>query len=262
MVGYGQISALALVCTTAAWLALRADRPWLAGLAIGSLVYKPQLGLAAAVVFVASREWRVVLAAIAAGLLQLGLGWLAFGWSVLEGYVRVVASLAELAPILGFKLHQMHSLRSFFDPLLPRAPALIAYVLGAAAILLLAVRAWRSQAPLALRFASLLFATAIVNPHHYLYDLVILVPAWLLLADWVLAHPGDPTARSLSLPLYASFLLPALGPLSRLTHLQLSVPALVLVALVLDRAIREQGVQHAVASDPVETGRDASVAPG
>ena len=45
---YAQTSVVALVCFTMAFFALRADRPFLAGLAIGTLVYKPQLGLVAA----------------------------------------------------------------------------------------------------------------------------------------------------------------------------------------------------------------------
>jgi hypothetical protein len=60
------------------------------------------------------------------------------------------------------------------------------------------------------------------------YDLVILAPAFLLLGDWALAHhdAAPPVARLallLSFSLYACYPLFLLGPLARITHLQLSV---------------------------------------
>jgi hypothetical protein len=60
LISHGQTSALALLCVAGAWLALRVDRRWWAGLALGSLIIKPQLGVAIAVVMIARREWRVV----------------------------------------------------------------------------------------------------------------------------------------------------------------------------------------------------------
>src|SRR5262249_55459128 len=45
LIANGQTTALALVCVTSAFFALKAGRPWFAGLALGSLFYKPSLGL-------------------------------------------------------------------------------------------------------------------------------------------------------------------------------------------------------------------------
>ncbi len=59
LLAWGQTSGLALLCFTLAYLALRSDRRLLAGLAIGALIFKPQLGLAAAVVFVIARQWKL-----------------------------------------------------------------------------------------------------------------------------------------------------------------------------------------------------------
>jgi hypothetical protein len=56
------------------------------------------------------------------------------------------------------------------------------------------------------------------------YDLVILAPAFLLLGDWVMTHRDS--ASSISMLLYACYLLFLLGPLARITHLQLSVLAM------------------------------------
>ena len=59
----------------------------------------------------------------------------------------------------------------------------------AVAALALTVLIWRRrEASLALRYSSLLFATVLIAPHLTVYDLVVLAPAFLLLADWLTAH--------------------------------------------------------------------------
>ncbi|MGC1371934.1 MAG: glycosyltransferase family 87 protein, partial [Candidatus Sulfotelmatobacter sp.] len=52
LIAWGQTSALALACFTAAFFALRAKREFLAGLAFGCLIFKPQLAVGAAIVFI------------------------------------------------------------------------------------------------------------------------------------------------------------------------------------------------------------------
>ena len=83
LLAWGQTSGLALLCFTLAYLALRSDRTLLAGLAIGSLIFKPQLGLAAAVVFVFARQWKVVAGAVMAACLELATAWMHYGTDVM-----------------------------------------------------------------------------------------------------------------------------------------------------------------------------------
>lgn len=236
LIGYGQIAVLGLLCMTIAWEALDRDARFVAGLAIGSLAYKPQLGLAAAVVLVGAREWRIVTGAAVGAATQFALAAWLLGPDVIVEYVGVVASLTQLAPVLGHKLHQMHSLKSFFSALLPGGLALALWIPAVCVALASGLRVWRCDAPLALRFALLLLITALVNPHQYVYDLVLLVPAQLALASWILERPDEPAALRMRFLLHLAFLLPALGPLSRITHVQLSVPVLALLAFSVARA--------------------------
>jgi hypothetical protein len=251
LIGCGQSSALALAATSGAWLGLRAGRPLAAGFALGCLAYKPQLALGAILVLAAAGEARIVAGAALAAALQVAAAALALGIAPVADYAGVVLRLGELAPTLGFKLHQMHCLRAFFELLAPGAGALAAWALASALALALAHRVWRSPLPLAERFAGLLVASALVNPHQYMYDLVVLAPAWLLLADRALAAPGRPRLGPL---LYAAFVLPALGPLARFTQLQLSVPALaaLLGALAL----------HALHAGRLAPGCESRIPPG
>ncbi len=60
LVAHGQNSALALLCFTGMFFALKHERHFVAGLALGSLIFKPQLGLVAGCVFILSGQWWVV----------------------------------------------------------------------------------------------------------------------------------------------------------------------------------------------------------
>jgi hypothetical protein len=246
---FAQFSAIGILCVTVAFLALRAQRPFVAGLAIGSLIYKPQLGLAAAFVFMFAREWRIVVGAMAGATLQLAAGCVYWGPAILRDYA---ASLVRLAPVYSeqfepFEFH-LHSLRGFFDMLgMPSAAAMTAYVVAAGATLLVVLRCWQSNGPLTLRYAVLLVATVLVNPHMYVYDMVILAPAFLMLWEWGLEHearrlgdmlPGLPSGwlsrrsfRAFQWLLYFCYLAPLFAIVALMTRVQLSVPALCLLGL-------------------------------
>ena len=238
LVAHGQNSAIALVCFTAAYFALRSERAFLAGLAIGALVFKPQLGLVAACVFVLSREWRIVLGALIGAVIQLGLAWLYFGSDVMVAYAGWLLGVGEINDLLSIKLYQMHSLYAFFKLAVPSLwTATVLYVCGAAICVWATYIVWRSRAPLALRFAFLLLATALASPHLYVYDLVVLAPAFLIVVDATLASPENVLAKPMQQALYLAYALPLTGVLTQTTHLQLSVVAIATLALMLFRVI-------------------------
>jgi hypothetical protein len=233
---WGQTSGLALLCFTLAFLALSKNRAYLAGLAIGSLIFKPQLGLAAAVIFLFAREWKVITAAVLAALAQLSIGWLYYGTPVMLAYLRALLHVREVLPMLEPRPYQMHSLRVFWSLLIPWTPlAFILYAATAVAVLAVAARCWRSKTSLGLRYSALLLATVLVAPHLTVYDLVILAPAFLLLADWAVRNAARGSAPIMSALLYLCYPLFLLAPLTRITHLQLSVIALAGLLLLIDR---------------------------
>ncbi len=193
--------------------------------AIGCLMIKPQLGLAAAFVFVAAREWRVVAGAVVSALANLSAGWAYYGTPVMRTYLAQLWHSPGLMPQLEPRLYQTHSLRTLWAMLLPWPQiAFWMYAASAAAILCVTLLCWRSGASLNLKFSALLLATVLVSPHLTVYDLVILAPAFLLLADWT-------QGKWLRMPwlgwlLYLTYLMPLAGPAARWTHLQLSVLAM------------------------------------
>ena len=221
---HGQTSVLPLVCVTLAYLALRADRQWWAGVALGSLVVKPQLGLAVALVMVTRREWRVVGGAIAAVAAQWGTSAVVLGTGPLLAYFQMLRNGPRLADLLEPKPFQLHSLRAFWDLVLPYpSVALTLYLLAGAVVMTLIVRLWRPFVPLEIRYSALIVATILVSPHVGVYDLVLLAPAFILTAAEI-ERSTDPRRRVLRMILYVAYLVPLTAPLAALTHLQLSVP--------------------------------------
>jgi Glycosyltransferase family 87 len=224
----GQMSALVLACFTAAFLAFRADRPWLAGLALGFLIFKPQFLVAIPLVLLLSQAWKALAGLLLAAVAQLFLTRIYFGAAVLHAYFDTLRHISgvmdqfelSLAPI------QMHSLRSFWTLLIPWPEVALALcILSSLVAVAMAAAIWKSSAPLALRFSALTVAAVLVNPHLFVYDLLVLAPAMLLLVDWLLTNPQSASFPTLHLLLYLAFILPLFGPLSRWTHIQLSVPA-------------------------------------
>jgi hypothetical protein len=229
LIAWGQTSAAALGCFTLVFFLLRDRREFLAGLALGCLIFKPQLGLAAAVVFVSVGAWKIVLGAVLSATAQLAVGVLYYGPEPLHHWIRMLRDVPELLPLLEPKLYQTHSLRTFWSMLLPW-PGLSfgLYVVSAAFVLGLTVACWKRSAavPLPLRFSLLLLASVLVAPHLTVYDLVILAPAFLLLADWIVGQPLTPLTQWLGTLLYFVYMLLLVGPFTRWTHVQLSVVAM------------------------------------
>lgn len=232
----GQISGLVVACFTAAFFAFRVERNWLAGIALGLLVFKPQFVVAIPLVLLFARAWKSLAGLVMATAAQLALARIYFGPTVMRAYIDTLSQLSRvnnsaelsLAPI------QMHSWRAFWSLLIPWPQLAFAlYVLSSVAIIGIATLVWKSSAPLALRFSALTLAALLVNPHLFIYDLLVMAPALLLLVDWTLANAHDPSSPLLQLLLYLSFLLPLFGPLSRWTHLQLSVPVFTLLLCLL-----------------------------
>ena len=231
---WGQTSALALLCFALAYLALRRHQHFLAGLAIGSLIFKPPLGLAAAFVFVLARQWNLVRGALIAAAAQLSIGWFYYGPAVLGDYLDRMLRMREVLPIFEPRPYQMHSLRAFWQLLFPGTTlAFGLYVVSTIWVLMLTLRFWRGPASLTVRLGVFLFATVLVAPHLTIYDLAVLAPAFLLLADW-LAERSAPPPPIVIRTLLIAYLLPLI-PQAKWTHVQFSVIAMALLLWALTR---------------------------
>lgn len=237
LIAWGQTSALALACFTGAYLCVRSKRGFLAGIVLGCLAFKPQLALAAAVVFIAAGSAKLVIGAALSGLTQFLVGGLYYGSQALHDWLWMLGNLRSALPFLEPKIYQTHSLRTFWSMLIPiPGLAFVLYAISAALLLGVTIFLWRSPStPLSVRFSALLFATVLVAPHLTVYDLVILAPALLLLSDWLISMPTNAIKGQIGTALYCVYLFPLLGPTARWTHVQLSVIAMSAVLFLLWR---------------------------
>lgn len=232
-ISFSQASAIGLVCFTAALVAFTSDRPFLAGLAIGALAYKPPLGIAAAVVFVGAGQWTVVAGAMVSAAGQLLAGGIYWGFSIFPRYVDALRRLPLIADAMEPFKYQMHSWRPFFQLLGLHDPAALAlYVVAAMLTLGVALWTWWGHRDLRVRLGVLLLATMLVDPHLYVYDMLVLMPGLLLLWDWA-EERDDPRQRWTLRGLLAfCYVAPLLGPMAELIRLQSTVLGMSLLSVL------------------------------
>jgi hypothetical protein len=191
LIAWGQTSALALALFHARFsAALRTQREFLAGLALGCLIFKPQLGVAAAIIFLITIRWKMIAGAIFSAAAELIPAWLYYGPEPLREWLRTLLNVSRMLPLFEPRLYQTHSLRTFWSMLIPWPSASLAlYLVSALLVSVLMVAGWRSRLSLPVRYSALLLATVLLAPHLTVYDLVILAPAFLLLSDWIVINP-------------------------------------------------------------------------
>jgi hypothetical protein len=255
----GQNSVLMLACFTAAYLTFRAKQDWLAGIALGCLIFKPQFLVAIPLVLLLAQAWRTLAGLVLSAAAQLAFARIYFGSAVMHFYLDTLSHLSRVigASELSLAPIQMHSIRSFWSLLIPWQSTpwpqlgLALYILSSIVVIAMAAAAWKSPAPLALRFSALTLAAVLVNPHLFVYDLLVLAPALLLLADAAMTTPQPANSAALKSLIYLTFLLPLFGPLSQWTHLQLSVPAMATLLWLLWRLSTTPSHKFASTESPV-----------
>jgi hypothetical protein len=247
LVLHGQNSIVAMASLTAGGMLLQRRRDLAAGAALGILFYKPQLALAVGAVMLVTGRWRVILGMAATTIVQLAIAWLAFGGETLIVYARMIQQLPSLTYLLEPKLYLMHSFRAFFA-MLPgfsgyAVPIAIALSLFALARI---IRHWRSGHDDRVSFAALLIGTVLISPHTSVYDLVIVVPALMLVADaWIGA--GVPTSWSWRwIALAAAYVLPVWPTASKMLFVQ---PMVIALAWILFEATRLEDRQAITATE-------------
>ena len=230
LVLHGQVAILALVCFTWAWTAMRRDRWWWCGAALGSLAFKPPFGVAAATAVVVSRDYRVALGAAAAALVQ---GAVVAAWrgpGVLVEYGSRMQDVLRMPELFEPKLWQMHNWKGFWGLFAGTGPIGTALAVASSLwVVYLVVQVWRATRSPHLRAASLVVASVLANPHLYVYDLVVLAVPLALAAAWSLEHPGSPPARLILVLVHVLCWVPLVAPLAAVTHVQLTAPCLLVL---------------------------------
>ena len=144
-------------------------------------------------------------------------------WGALE---RVLAAPQKFEP----KVWQMHSLRGALDLVVGHSHLSLAlWVMCALAVLWLAHRVIQRTDDRRLQFAVVVIAGLLVNPHLYVYDLVVLAVPLCGIASWLIDRGMHRADRPLALAAFAVFWAPLLAPFAAVTRVQLTAPLLVVL---------------------------------
>ena len=164
-----------------------------AGLALGLLFFKPQFGLALAVVVLAGGEWAMLAGLAVAAAAHVGIVAATTGVSSLVDYVAFMREVTAVEYLIEPDPFELHSIRSLAR-LAPDWLATPLWLLGSAVVLERTVRVWRSGADVLVRLGVLLLATVLVSPHLFVYDAAVLSLALLWIGGVGAADPRDDAA--------------------------------------------------------------------
>ena len=198
---FGLVSGQFHYLATAAILAVlrwRESRPVVAGLILGLLTVKPQIGLFFPILLLATRSWRVILVATLTALSVAGLTALIWGVDVWVAYLTQGIANQTLVLTDPDNLSEQWMATPFINARSAGLPIAGAWVVQAAASLLAVALVWEtySRRPGAddLRANAIFLACATFGtPYMMSYDTLPLVVAMLLLM------PTDPVGRLLTL---------------------------------------------------------------
>jgi alpha-1,2-mannosyltransferase len=236
---HGQNSAIGLASYTIGWLCLRSGKRVLAGIVFGLLFYKPQLAVALCGVLLLTGGWKVLSGMALSASLQLTVAAAYFGQTALVEYVDMLRRLSALTALIEPKLHLMHSFKAFFQIVPGLAPVAVAGSLVCSAWLVFALaRRWATKLDPDLCFVLILPAAILISPHTSVYDLVILTPALIVIADRLLALQGRARRTELATCwtlLALVYLLPAWSTASLWLHIQPLVPCLAALVVCVAR---------------------------
>jgi Glycosyltransferase family 87 len=215
-----------------AFVALCRSRPFLAGIALGCLAYKPQMGIVVGIVFLAARHWQVVAGALSAATAQLVVGWLASGWTTMGSYFKALGTLILNPSLVEIYPSEIHSLRGFFQLLIPSTTVVtLCFSVSLVAVLAVATRSWSGSGPPPVRVGQLVLLSVLASPHLISYDLLLLTLPLLVLADWVIRNPDHSPGPDIALLLVLVYFSPFSGMIvARLTHVQISVVVFAVLA--------------------------------
>jgi hypothetical protein len=160
-------------------------RPFVAGLILGCLVIKPQLGVLIPLAFIAAGHWRAFAGAVLSSVGLLLSSWAAFGSETYAGMIEIAPVFASIASegLVGW-----HKMASVYASLrlagLPAEAAWSLHVLVAVAAAAAVCIAWRRKVDPGAKAAVLAAASMLVSPYIYVYDamLLILPILWLISA--------------------------------------------------------------------------------
>jgi hypothetical protein len=184
---HGQNAFLSAALLAVAGLAMD-RRAALAGIALASLAFKPQLGLLVIPALVATQRWRALGAAMVAGIAWVVAAWLAFGLDAWLAFIERLPAAGQAMADGSLAIWKLQSVQAMAETLgLAVRPAQALQGAVALAIVLAVVLALRRRPGGMAEVALVAAAAPLATPFVLSYDLVLL----LLPMAWVVARARE-----------------------------------------------------------------------
>src|SRR5260370_5165603 len=159
-------------------------RPWLSGICLGLLSYKPQYGLLFPLVLIAASQWTVFFTAGVVAVAMAFASWLAFGTESWQAFFHWMPMFSQAFLTEGkatwWKLQSLFSLVRYLGGTEQLAWIFQWILTGTVATGL--VLMWRSRVSYSLKAAALAAGTLLTTPYLFIYDIMVLA--------WPVALPG------------------------------------------------------------------------
>jgi alpha-1,2-mannosyltransferase len=223
---YGQLSAFTLLAFCAGAVSWRSDRRFLAGIALGLVVYKPNLLVGPAVVLVALGEWQAIVGLGVGALAETGVSLVFSDMETMARYVSTLMSQARDPHVLQIYPPELHSWRGFFQLVTPEPWAGVLTLAATVATVGIAILIWRRTPDWRLRWSALTVTAVLTSPHLLTYDLLLLALPLLLVADWLIER-GQPLPASTWIGLLLVYFSSLVSPFAAsIAHIQVSTLAM------------------------------------
>ena len=160
-------------------LSLLQTRPVVAGVLLGLLTYKPQLGLLFPFALAAGGHWRALLSATVTAIALFLASSAAFGIAAWQAFFHSITHTVSAVLMQGMagwgKLNSLYGLCRWIGA----SAGMAGTVQVAAALALIGsmIWLWRSRAGFNLKAAGLVTASLVATPYLYVYDFAVLVVA-------------------------------------------------------------------------------------
>jgi len=224
-------------------LLLLSSRPGWAGIMIGLLTFKPQLGLLVPLALIAGRQWRALAAATLTAMTLMGATVFLFGahiWAEYLGVMPLARDVLDAGLVPTYKMQSVYAALRLLGASVVAAYAAQMLVTVASALIVLWI--WRQRADQDLKNAALLLATLLATPFLLDYDLMYLAPVIAWLATAAMRSGPLPWER---IALAGACLDPLIARVfGQSTHVVLTPAIAFALLFVVIRRIRAQSLPH------------------
>lgn len=171
----GQDSILLLTLLTAAYVCLQKHRDFWAGILLGCALFKFQIALPIALLFLLWKQWKLIRGFALSSALVAAVSLLLIGWSGLKLYFQLILNTAQQSNQVAYGTHNLSSMPNLRGFAFGLGVPIWAVAVASAAVIF-AVSRWKPS------FEISVVVAALVSYHFLIHDMsILLIPCLLAL---------------------------------------------------------------------------------